>query len=304
MYDGSVTDMFFHPPWSPKNEDDGWGSRERWTNDPRLKRVMRTFHQADAEEPRTPDKTTDDMLEDMENAGVEKAVFQASMYYPGTEDQLVARHVELAELTEKYPDLFLACATLLPPEQGPGTTWDFMQNVRLLEEAHKKHGFVGVHLLPSPWGTPPNHKWYYPIYARCVELGLVVVTYVGMPGPLWPTYPNHPLHLDEVALAFPDLKIVAHHIGDPWVQMMTHLAAKHANLYICTSAWSPKRYPKELLEFMAGSWHGTKGADKVVFGTDYPLLNLEKAVADARSLDLPKDVLGRFMHENAQSLFW
>ena len=120
-----------------------------------------------------------------------------------------------------------------------------------------------------------------------MELGLAVFVYVGMPGPLWPISPNNPEHLDEVALGFPDLTIIAHHIGDPWNQMAVRLAARHRNLHLCTSAWSPRRYPAELLEFMAGKWHGTFGADKVIFGTDYPLLNLEKACRDARELDLP-----------------
>ena len=123
-----------------------------------------------------------------------------------------------------------------------------------------------------------------------------------MPGPLWPTYPNYPLHLDDVAIAFPDLVIVGHHIGDPWVEMMTHLAAKHANLYIATSAWSPRRYPTALLEFMRGKWHGQAGADKVLFGTDYPLLNIGKAVHDARNLDLPDHVMEKFMYANTNRL--
>jgi predicted TIM-barrel fold metal-dependent hydrolase len=53
------------------------------------------------------------------------------------------------------------------------------------------------------------------LYAKCVELGLWLFVYVGMPGPLWPMMPNDPTVLDEVALAFPDLKIIAHHGGDP-----------------------------------------------------------------------------------------
>jgi predicted TIM-barrel fold metal-dependent hydrolase len=84
--------------------------------------------------------------------------------------------------------------------------------------------------------------------------------------------------------------------------MMTHLAAKHPNLYICTSAWSPKRYPPELLEFMRGRWHAQAGADKVIFGTDYPLLHLTKATTDARNLDLPDDVLEKFMYSNMKRI--
>ena len=97
---------------------------------------------------------------------------------------------------------------------------------------------------------------------------------------------------------------MAHHIGDPWVQMMTHLAGKYDNLYICTAGWSPKRYPPELIEFMEGGWHGTAGRKKVLFGTAYPHIDVPKAVHDARRMDLPEDVLEDFLYNNAKRLFW
>jgi len=116
--------------------------------------------------------------------------------------------------------------------------------------------------------------------------------------------PNDPAHLDDVALAFPDLVIVAHHIGDPWTDMAVRLAARHANLYICTSAWSPKAYPPSLLEFMAGRWHGTRGSDKVIFASDYPLLDLQKTTEAARALALPEADLRRILHGNARALLF
>lgn len=306
MYEGPIIDVFFHPPWPREAKSDSWGTREDWIKDPRRARVMRTFHQAGTEV-RTPDKTIGDMVEDMKAAGVEKAIFQSSAYYTLSREAVEKKHRELDEIlktVDKSRRRLLMTATIVPPEQGPATTWDVMQNVRLLEQAHREHKIVGVHMLPSPWGTRPNHKWFYPLYAKCVELDLAIFTYVGMPGPLWPMDPNNPIYLDEVALAFPDLKIIGHHIGDPWVAVMVRLAAKHENVYITTSAWSPRRYPAELLEFMGGKWHGQPGAEKVLFGTDYPLLNIQKAAADARALNLPTSVLERFLYGNAEQLFW
>lgn len=306
MYEGPVIDVFFHPPWPREAQSDSWGTRNDWIRDPRRARVMRTFHQS-GEEVRTPDKTIDDMASDMKAAKVEKAIFQSSAYYALSREAVDTKHRELDTILKSMDpdgDRFLMTATIMPPEQGPGTTWDVMQNVRLLEQAHRDHGVIGVHLLPSPWGTRPNHKWFYPLYAKCVELDLVIFTYIGMPGPLWPMDPNNPIYLDEVALAFPELKIIGHHIGDPWTAVMVRLAAKHENVYITTSAWSPKRYPVELLEFMRGKWHGQSGATKVLFGTDYPLLNLQKAVDDARALDLPSQVIEQFLYSNAARMFW
>lgn len=125
-----------------------------------------------------------------------------------------------------------------------------------------------------------------------------------MPGPLWPVGSNSPEHLDEVALAFPDMVIVAHHIGDPWTEMSIPLAARHPNFYICTSAWSPKAYPPALVDFLAGKWHGVCGADKTIFASDYPLLKLDIATRDARTLPLGADQLERFLYGNANRLFW
>lgn len=300
-YTGPVIDSFFHPGWAATTPDT-FGDRESWIDDPMRNRVMRTFQQTDANSARVPDAGMEETVAEMDRAGVEFAVFQASLYYHSDRKGLEDRVQEHYDIIQKYPSRFAHVGTILPPRQGPGTYWDLLENPRILEEHKERYGIQGVHILPSPWGTPPNDKWFYPLFAKCVELNLMVFTYIGMPGPLWPTYPNYPLHLDDVAIAFPDLTIVGHHIGDPWPGMMAHLAAKHPNLYVCTSAWSPKRYPPELLEFMRGGWHGQKGAEKVIFGTDYPLLNLEKAVNDARNLDLPDDVLEKFMYSNIKGL--
>lgn len=300
MYDGPVIDAFFHPGWAATTPE-GFGDRDSWIEDPMRKRVMRTFSQI-GDDPRTSEAGMEDTIGEMDRAGVELAVFQASLYYNSTRPELESRLVEHYQAVQKYPDRFVHAGTVLPPRQGPGSYWDLLENPRILEEHREQYGIKGIHILPSPWGTPPNDKWFYPLFAKCVELDLFVFSYVGMPGPLWPTFPNYPLHLDDVCIAFPELRIAAHHIGDPWVSMMTHLAAKHPNLHICTSAWSPKRYPKELLEFMGGSWHGQKGSEKVIFGTDYPLLNLEKAVADARNLKLDDDVIEKFMYSNMKRL--
>ena len=299
-YDGPVIDSFFHPGWAATTPDT-FGDRDSWEVDPMRSRVMRTFGQA-GDSPNTQEATTEQTVAEMDEVGITHAIFQASMYYQEPRGALDRRVKEHYDIIQEYPDRFSHVGSVLPPRQGPGTYWNLLENPDILRDHKEQYGISGVHLLPSPWGTPPNDKWFYPLFAACVELDLVVYTYVGMPGPLWPTYPNYPLHLDDVALAFPTLKIVAHHIGDPWVEMMTHLAAKHPNLYIATSAWSPKRYPDALMRFLAGSWHGQRGAEKVLFGTDYPLLNLTKAVGAARQLDLPEDVLQRFLHDNTAEL--
>ena len=299
MYDGPVIDAFLHGPWIG-----GPGRVKRadvvpWTDDARLARVMRTFHHEGGEVPR---RGAAEVLADMDAAGVESAVLAAKVYYPATEDALESLHAEFAAVSAASGGRLKWIASALPPEHGPGSYWDVMRSSRILQGLGGAAGLIGVHITPSPWALAPNDRWYYPLYAKCVEMNLKLFSYVGMPGPLWPMGPNNPAHLEDVALAFPDLTIIGHHIGDPWTDIAIRLAARHANYYICSSAWSPKAFPRELLEFMGGRWHGTRGSDKVIFASDYPLLDLARTVGAARGLALPAADLQRVLYENARSL--
>lgn len=296
MYDGPVVDTYIHPDWGTRSRV--LGDRSAFLNDPMRRRVMATFRE-DREKDHDKSKGIEQTVAAMDEAGVVHAVLQATLQYPTVRETLDEGIREHVEIIERFPGRFSHCGTILPPPQGSATYWDLIEPARTVEAHQREHGILGVHLLNAAWGLPPNNKYYYPLYAKCVELGLVVFSYVGIPGPLWPSYPNYPLCLDDVCLAFPELKVVAHHIGDPWVKMMCHLAAKHENLFIQTSAWSPRHYPAELLEFMAGRWHGQAGADKVIFATDHPFVNISRGVRDARSLKLGSAELEKFLYANA-----
>ena len=304
MYDGPIIDAFLHSPWIGQSGTVPRADIVPWTDDPRLRRVMSTFHHASEPGGAVVRVGLGDVIAAMDDAAVERGILAAKVYYPTTVERLESLHHELSRLASVSAGRLRWIATVMPPEQGAGTYWDLMQNPRILQGLSNDALLVGVHITPSPWGLPPNDRWYYPLYARCVELKLKLFTYVGMPGPLWPMGPNDPAHLDDVALAFPELVIVAHHIGDPWTDMAVRLAARHANFYICTSAWSPKAYPHSLMEFMGGRWHGTRGSDKVIFASDYPLLDLERTTRAARALALPVADLRRILYENACALLF
>jgi hypothetical protein len=305
MYDGPIIDSFFHSPWIGSHD----GPVQRadvvpWTDDRRLRRVMHTFHHGTDPGGAPPSLSLDEVLQAMDRSGVTHGILCAKVYYPSTRDQLDRLHQELAALSARSASRLKWVATILPPAHGSGTYWDLMEGPHILSAIKGLPGLVGVHITPSPWGLAPNDRWYYPLYARCVDLGLTLFSYVGAPGPLWPMEPNNPRHLDDVALAFPDLRIVAHHIGDPWTDMVVRLAARHANVIICTSAWSPKAYPRELTDFMQGHWHGTKGCERVMFASDYPLMDLDRTVKAARALDLTVEQARRVLHDNAHEWFF
>ena len=308
MYDGPLIDAFLHTPWlGAEDPSTPRGDRMDWSGDRRLQRVMHTFNRSDADGKPASSVQKDALLSEMALAGVERALLPAKIYYPTPESNVLAVHRQLQTFCDGAGDQLKWGASLVPPELGAGTYWDYMRNPQLLRIAAAdaaNAGLAAVHITPSPWGLPPNHKWYYPSYAACSELGLPVLAYVGMPGPLWPMDTNNPRHLAEVARAFPDLTIIAHHIGDPWVDISIRLAARHPNFYICTSAWSPKAYPKPLIDFLKGRWHGTKGCDKVIYASDYPLLDMQRTARDVRMLDLSREQHERFVYANALKIFW
>jgi predicted TIM-barrel fold metal-dependent hydrolase len=105
-------------------------------------------------------------------------------------------------------------------------------------------------------------------------------------------------YIDQIALTFPGLKIVCGHIGYPWTDEMISLAWKHRNVFIDTSAYRPRYYPPQLLTFMS-----SYGQDKVMFGTNFPMLSFEDCVGDARALKLPQDILTKFLRRNAERVF-
>jgi len=132
-----------------------------------------------------------------------------------------------------------------------------------------------------------------------VELEIPFCTQVGHTGPLCPSEPGRPIpYLDNVALEFPDLKIVAGHIGYPWTAEMISLATKYPNVYIDTSAYKSNRYPRELVDYMRGH-----GREKVMFGSNYPMLAPRDCLADLDSLEFSDEVKRMFLYENAKRVF-
>ena len=198
---------------------------------------------------------------------------------------------ELAKIVHRYPDRLhgVAAVHLHRP----------MEAVRELRHAVRDLGFKALRVIPWLWNLPPNDRLYYPLYATCIELGIPFCTQVGQTGPRMPSEPGRPVpYLDQVALDFPELKIVAGHIGFPWTNEMIGLAMKHYNVYIDTSAWLPSYYPPELLQFMK-----TFGRNRVLFGSNFPHLPWDRTAGQARDLDVPVSIRKRFLRENAISVF-
>jgi predicted TIM-barrel fold metal-dependent hydrolase len=98
---------------------------------------------------------------------------------------------------------------------------------------------------------------------------------------------------------FPELKLCMIHGADPWWETAIRLMLKYRNLRLMTSAWSPKRLPESLLHYMS-----TRGKDRIMFASDYPVLSMERCLGEAANLDLTTEVRDAWLLGNAKAFFF
>lgn len=194
---------------------------------------------------------------------------------------------------ELYPDRFFFD---LPVNPNNGT-----EEVRRIKRIHAEVGLSAVSVFPS--GTLPqvaiNHKYMWPIYSACEELGLPILLNVGIPGPRIPMETQKVEHLDEVCWFFPELKVVMRHGAEPWEALAVKLMLKWSNLYYSTSAFAPKHYPKAIIDYA-----NTRGADKVIYAGYFPMgLSLDRIMSDMQNVPFKDDVWPKFLRENAVRVF-
>jgi predicted TIM-barrel fold metal-dependent hydrolase len=174
-----------------------------------------------------------------------------------------------------------------------------MAAVRELRRAVRELDFRALRLLPWLWNLPPDDRRYYPLYAECIELDIPVCLQVGHTGPLAPSEPGRPIpYLDHVALELRDLRIVGGHIGFPWTAEMISLATKYRNVFIDTSAYKARRYPRELADYLRHH-----GRHKVLFGSNYPAWPAKDCLEGFDSLGLDEATARLFLHDNAVRVF-
>jgi hypothetical protein len=229
----------------------------------------------------------DELVVEMDAAGVDVLLLSA-WHRPGG---WVVSNDDVAEFTTAHPDRFAGLASV--------NLADPMAAVRELRRAVSELGFIGLRVVPWLWELPPDDRLYYPLYAACVELGIPFCTQVGHTGPLKPSDTGRPVpYLDRVALDFPELVIVGGHIGHPWTNEMIGVVWKHDNVYLDTSAYLPRYYPAELVHFM-----NTYGKGKVMFGTNWPQLRHDRALAQLDGLGLTDDAREEFLARAAARVF-
>jgi predicted TIM-barrel fold metal-dependent hydrolase len=239
--------------------------------------------------------TLEQYVERMDRAGIDMLFFTASKSGPiGLPSSHHVPYEAVAAAVEKYPKRFRGLAGIDPTEG--------MRGVRALDHAIKNMGFVGAHLYPHWFGLPPDDRRYYPFYAKCVELDIPIQMQVGHCLVYTPSTPlrsvGRPILLDTIACDFPELKLVGIHTGWPWVEEMISVAWKHKNVYIGSDAYSPRYWKPEFVHFI-NSW-GTK---KVLFGTDFPIVDFERATREIGELDIKPEARENLLWRNTKSLY-
>ncbi|MCW5636109.1 MAG: amidohydrolase [Rubrivivax sp.] len=173
-----------------------------------------------------------------------------------------------------------------------------MGAVREVRRCVRELGFKAIRVLPWLWEAPPTDRRFYPVYAACCDEGVPFGTQIGHTGPLMPSEVGRPIYLDQVAIDFPELTIVGGHIGYPWTDEAIAVATKHERVFIDTSAYTVKRYPPALVEFMRG--HGRR---KVLFGSNWPMIAPAHALQGLDSLALDDEAKALFLAGNAERVY-
>lgn len=200
----------------------------------------------------------------------------------------------VADAIDQFPDRFVGLAGI-DPSAG-------MRGVRDMQRAVEELGFVGAHLYPHWFGMDPDDRRLYPFYAKCIELDIPIQMQVGhclrysAERPLRST--GRPLALDTVACDLPELKVIGIHIGWPWTEEMIAVAYKHPNVYIGSDAYAPKHWPTSFVHYL-----NTFGQDKVLFGTDFPVIDPERAMREIDALELRPESQRKLLRDNALRLY-
>lgn len=203
----------------------------------------------------------------------------------------------IAERAARHPDVLIPFASI-DPARGKAA----LEEARILVE---DHGVRGFKFHPNLQSFFPHDAAAYPLYERIQELGVPALFHTGqsgigagMPGSggIRLKYSN-PLALDDVAVDFPELRIIMAHPSFPWQDEALAVAARHNHVYIDLSGWSPKYFPANLVQYA-----NTLLQDKVLFGSDFPLLPPDRWIADFAKLEIKDAVRAKIMKGNAARL--
>jgi uncharacterized protein len=204
---------------------------------------------------------------------------------------------EIAAAARANADVLIPFASIDPHKGRRGVA----EARRLIAE----HGVRGFKFHPNSQGFFPNDRIAYPLYEVIAEAGLPALFHTGhsgvgggLPGGggIRLKYSN-PMHVDDVAVDFPELQIVLAHPSFPWQDEALSVAMHKPQVYIDLSGWSPKYFPPQLVQYA-----NTLLRNQMLFGTDYPFITPDRWLADFDALDIKPEVRPLILKQNAVRL--
>jgi len=207
--------------------------------------------------------TREAWITELKDAGVEKAIVMAfdltRVFDTKIPDEFIWGYVK------EYPKFLVGYSSVEPLDSVGKFKRQALVDV---EKAVNQYGFKGLKLYPWYGNYSPDDKALYPLYEKCLELGIPILSHVS-PENLPKAYLKYgtPLPLDNVATDFPDLKLGIAHFGSPWMTECCLLMQKHRNIYadISETFYRPTQLTWGLV--MAKEY---KVMDRLMFGTDGP----------------------------------
>jgi len=229
-----------------------------------------------------------DILRDMDAADINVSVVSG---LAGTNPLAPPENYSIHEVLgwcQTYPDRLRAALSF-------GASDSTSAVCRLIDDLASNPFLVVVRVISIFLNEPINSPRLYPVYEHCQALGVPVSINVGVPGPRTRTRFQHPLLLDDILIDFPDLTIIAAHMGHPWERLLIRFMRKYERLYLSNSAWSAKYLDPDVVKFMDSS----TGRSRLIFASDAPVLTPQRAARDARDLPISPEAMKAFLGGNA-----
>ena len=204
---------------------------------------------------------------------------------------------EVAELAAQNADIMIPFASIDPHKGRMGAR----EARRLIDD----YGVKGFKFHPTVQGFRPNDRMAYHLYEVIAEAGLPMLFHSGHSGfgsgvrggGSLRLENSNPMHLDDVAIDFPDVPIIIAHPSWPWQDEALSVAMHKPNIYIDLSGWSPKYFPPQLVQYA-----NSMLKDRVLFGTDFPLITPERWMKDFDEAGFKPEVKPLIIKENAAKM--
>jgi hypothetical protein len=231
----------------------------------------------------------DYLARDMEKHGV-RGVLQTE-FEDGSGSR--ALNERTAQLLKRRPDLFYGGIATVDPREGSA--------LADLKHAHEVLGLRGLIFQPAFLRMKPNEPELWPLYEYCAERHVPVTIHTGVNfTERAPFDYGRPVWIDHVACDFPELTLVANHGGFPWVMESIACAWRHTNVYLEFGAIAPKYLAHPYAGYQPlPHWMRTQIRDKVILGTDWPMLEYERLVQELPLLELGPEAERAYASENA-----